>query len=122
MGHENGGWMNGDQREAVEDAAKANLRRDDPLTPERLKYAEALANDLDARGEIVSAQLVRNLVSRARRASELSDLLTSARAICARRGADTAWERFDDRIASFGIGSVTAKVFKVLPSDTEESE
>lgn len=53
------------------------------------------------------------------RERELEDLLTSARAICQRRGADTAWERFDQRIASFGIGAVTAKVFKVLPSDLE---
>ena len=50
---------------------------------------------------------------------ELEDLLVSARAICQRRGADTAWERFDERLAKAGIGSVTAKVFKVLPSDIE---
>lgn len=50
---------------------------------------------------------------------ELKDVLSSARAICQRRGADTAWERFDERIASFGVGAVTAKVFKVLPSDLE---
>lgn len=48
---------------------------------------------------------------------ELEDLLTSARAIAQRAGADTAWERFDARLAEVGIGSVTAKVFKVLPSD-----
>lgn len=28
MGHENGGWMNSDQREAMEDAAKAKLARE----------------------------------------------------------------------------------------------
>lgn len=50
---------------------------------------------------------------------ELEDLLTSCRAVCQRHGADTAWKRLDERIASFGIGSVTAKVFKVLPSDAE---
>ena len=50
---------------------------------------------------------------------ELKDLLTSARCICQRQGADTAWERFDARLAAAGIGNVTAKVFKVLPSDAE---
>lgn len=53
---------------------------------------------------------------------ELEDLLTSARCICQRKGADTAWERFDARLAAAGIGSVTAKVFKVLPSDLEGSD
>lgn len=53
------------------------------------------------------------------RERELEDLLVSARAIAQRKGADTAWERFDERLASFGIGCITAKVFKVLPSDRE---
>lgn len=52
----------------------------------------------------------------------LEDLLTSARVIAQRKGANTAWERFDARLKTAGIGSVTAKVFKVLPSDLEESE
>jgi len=56
------------------------------------------------------------------RLAELSDVLTSARCIAERRGADTAWERFSERIGRLGIGSVTAKVFKVLPSDLEEKE
>lgn len=50
---------------------------------------------------------------------ELEDVLKSCRAVCQRHGADTAWQRLDERIASFGIGSLTAKVFKVLPSDIE---
>lgn len=50
---------------------------------------------------------------------ELRDLLTSARAIAERKGVDTAWKRFSQRLAYEGIGSVTAKVFKVLPSDLE---
>lgn len=49
----------------------------------------------------------------------LEDLLTSARAIAQRKGAETAWERFDERLANAGIGWVTAKVFMVLPSDSE---
>lgn len=50
---------------------------------------------------------------------ELADVLRSARCIAERKGADTAWERFSERIGVLGIGSVTAKVFKVLPSDLE---
>lgn len=55
-----------------------------------------------------------------RRVEELEDLLVSARAIAQRKGADTAWERFDERLAKSGIGCVTAKVFKVLLSDREQ--
>lgn len=51
------------------------------------------------------------------RMAELEDLLTSARAICERRGDLTAWERLDARIEKFGIGKITAKTFRVLPSD-----
>lgn len=50
-------------------------------------------------------------------ALEFEDLLVSARAIAERKGKDTAWERFSERLRQVGIGSVTAKVFKVLPSD-----
>jgi hypothetical protein len=48
---------------------------------------------------------------------ELTDLLVSAHCIAQRKGADTAWDRFDARLTQAGIGSITAKVFKVLPSD-----
>ena len=48
---------------------------------------------------------------------QLVDLLTSARAIAQRGGADTAWDRFDAAVENAGVGSITAKVFKVLPSD-----
>jgi hypothetical protein len=53
------------------------------------------------------------------RQTELEDLLASARAICQRKGDGTAWERFDERIAKAGIGSVTAKTFRILQSDLE---
>ena len=48
---------------------------------------------------------------------QLEDLLTSARAIEQRGGAETAWDRFDAAVATAGVGAITAKVFKVLPSD-----
>jgi hypothetical protein len=51
--------------------------------------------------------------------AELKDVLISARCIADRKGTDTAWERFSERIGGMGIGSVTPRVFKVLPSDHE---
>ena len=52
---------------------------------------------------------------------ELEDLLISARAIAEREGRDTAWARFSKRLFDAGIGRITAKTFKVLPGDVEES-
>lgn len=51
---------------------------------------------------------------------ELEDLLVSAHAIAKRRGVETAWTRFSERLQSKGIGSITAKVFKT--SDEESLE
>ena len=48
---------------------------------------------------------------------ELEDLLISARAIAERKGEDVAWERFSERLQKVGIGSVTPRTFRVLPSD-----
>jgi hypothetical protein len=50
---------------------------------------------------------------------ELESLLASAKAIAERKGAETAWERFSDRLANAGIGSVTPRTFRILPSDTQ---
>lgn len=50
---------------------------------------------------------------------ELEDLLTSARAIAEREGKETHWKRFSERLAKAGIGSITPKTFRILPSDTE---
>jgi hypothetical protein len=47
---------------------------------------------------------------------ELEDFLVSARCIAQRKGAETDWERFDERLRKYGICSVTAKVFKT-PND-----
>ena len=43
----------------------------------------------------------------------LEDLLVSARCIAKRRGADTAWDRFDAALANAGVGRITARVFKI---------
>jgi hypothetical protein len=48
---------------------------------------------------------------------ELEELLSSARTIAQRKGAATAWDRFDAAVAKAGVSAITAKVFKVLPSD-----
>ena len=53
------------------------------------------------------------------RVQEMEALLQSARAICRRHGELTAWERFDASIAKLGIGSITARTYRVLPSDLE---
>lgn len=58
--------------------------------------------------------------AKTKRELELEDLLTSARCIAEREGKETHWKRFDARIESFGIGSITAKTFRILPSDKEE--
>ena len=49
--------------------------------------------------------------------AELRDVLTSARAIAERNGDGTHWGRFSARIGELGIGSVTARTFRILPSD-----
>jgi hypothetical protein len=51
---------------------------------------------------------------------EMEELLCSAHAIALREGKDTAWKRFAASIAKLGIGSVTARVYRILPSDIEE--
>ncbi len=49
----------------------------------------------------------------------LEELLRSAHAIAARKGEHTAWDRFAASCQALGIGSVTARVYRVLPSDEE---
>lgn len=51
------------------------------------------------------------------REKELEDLLQSARAIADRRGEDTAWRRFSERLDRAGISAVTPKVFRLAEED-----
>ena len=53
------------------------------------------------------------------REKRMEELLTSAAAIAGRRGAGTAWERFGASIRAEGIGQITARTYRVLPSDDE---
>jgi hypothetical protein len=50
------------------------------------------------------------------REQELTDLLRSAHCIADRNGEDVDWERFAKSILKAGIGSVTARTYRVLPS------
>lgn len=54
------------------------------------------------------------------RMGELGEIATSAHAIAKRNGEGTAWERFSARCAALGVGSITPKTFRVLPTDAPE--
>jgi len=56
-----------------------------------------------------------------KRIAVLEDLLSSAYNIANRNGEHTHWERFAGQLHVNGISPVTAKTFKILPSDTELS-
>lgn len=58
--------------------------------------------------------------AKTKRELELEDILTSVREVCSRKGEDVHWGRLDNRIASLGIGNITAKTFRILPSDHEQ--
>jgi hypothetical protein len=64
-----------------------------------------------------NVNLANMLSSAEKRTAQLTDLLTSARAIAERKGEDTAWVRFAARIEEAGIGKVTPRTFRILPSD-----
>jgi len=51
---------------------------------------------------------------------KLEDLLRSACNIAERQGADTHWQRFIDSVNSIGLNGVTARTYKVLPSDKND--
>lgn len=55
--------------------------------------------------------------ARTKRERELEELLCSACAIAERRGEDVAWDRFITSIHKLGLNSVTARVYRILPSD-----
>ena len=82
-----------------------------------LEENEVLIREMELRAE--SNCLARNaaMIERLRITNtNLRDLLTSAHAIAARGGEDTNWEAFIGQLKERGIGSITAKVFK-LPKD-----
>ena len=67
-----------------------------------------ICGETDAEGEAKSEHEV-----------ELEDLLRSACAIAERKGAGTAWDRFTASAAKLGLNGITARTYRVLPSDLE---
>lgn len=55
--------------------------------------------------------------AKTKREIELEELCRCARNIARRNGVDTAWERFDNELGKAGISPVTARTYKILPSD-----
>lgn len=52
----------------------------------------------------------------------LEELVRSACAIAERQGAGTAWNRFIASAKSFGLNGVTARTYRILPSDADTSQ
>lgn len=52
------------------------------------------------------------------REKEMEELLRSACAIADRNGENTAWERFGNGIRKVGLNGITARTYRVLPSDS----
>jgi hypothetical protein len=63
--------------------------------------------------------LALNITQLQNRIEVLEDLLTSAAVIAGREGKDTHWGRFIGQLYVNGIGNITAKTFRILPSDPE---
>jgi hypothetical protein len=53
------------------------------------------------------------------REDELEELVRSACAIAERKGASTAWDRFTASARALGLNGVTARTYRILPSDTQ---
>lgn len=53
------------------------------------------------------------------REKEMAELLRSACAIADRQGAGTHWQRFGDSVRKLGLNGITARTYRVLPSDTD---
>jgi hypothetical protein len=77
---------------------------------------ETLRECADALNMLLSANLTEPPSAREK---ELEELLHSACAIAKRRGEGTAWERFVNGAYSLGINGITARTYRVLPSDVE---
>lgn len=69
------------------------------------------------------ADLLRSMVAAdqpSKREQELEELVRSACAIAERKGASTAWERFIASAHGLGLNGVTARTYRILPSDIGE--
>lgn len=71
------------------------------------------------------ADMLRMMVSSDKsgeREQQLEELVRSACAIADRRGAETAWDRFTASAKSLGLNGVTARTYRILPSDKPAQE
>lgn len=87
------------------------------IHPEGWEYGEEPAGELYTGGAVAVLALKNTELSK--RISVLEDLLSSAYDIANRNGVDTHWFRFAAQLHINGISPVTAKTFKILPSDPE---
>lgn len=55
-----------------------------------------------------------------KRIAELDDLLRSACCIAMRQGVETHWGRFIASVEKLGLNGITARTYRILPSDLEE--
>ena len=91
-----------------------------PLTPserqelDRLVALVVLPETFTAREREVAVAVARPLIDRVQ---ALEALLRSACTIAERRGEGTAWERFIESVFALGLNGVTARTYRVLPSD-----
>jgi len=108
-------WMPYQAAQAKKDAFSSEGKPDKSAMELELERANGHARTLQ--GSLDQAH--RELNACRQVIATLQDVLSSARAIAQREGADTEWQRFDKRIEALGIGAVTAKTFRILPSDTE---
>lgn len=71
------------------------------------------------------ADLLKNMVAADRsneRERELEELVRSACAIADRKGEATAWDRFTASARALGLNGVTARTYRILPSEAEHKD
>jgi hypothetical protein len=86
------------------------------MADEKEEMAEAIPSETrDGRRE--DKREILGLRDAADRIVELEELVCSACAIADRKGAGTAWDRFLASAAKLHLNGVTARTYRVLPSD-----
>lgn len=96
------------------------------LVPERLiaecvkylKDGETPAQRIERERRDTDAVLTL-LIREKERTQKMAELLCSACAIAERKGVDTDWDRFAASVHKLGLNGVTARTYRVLPSDSD---
>ena len=86
-----------------------------------LSYCQSLLDRSPSVSDEAVTMLALNNTVLQKRISVLEGLLSSAYNIANRNGESTHWQRFASQLHVNGISPVTAKTFKILPSDIELS-